>query len=590
MKLYKNRLIMIMPAVMLSMMMFGGCGGNKSFAGEHLDNLKKSLAEAQKAQSGTEETPGPQEEPAEAEPEEEPASGVFAKAFQNGEVENNGSFFVRVEDKVYYRLYDHRELERTSLNAVIMEKEVENASELRCCDLNTGEVQSAGKVSANGPIYATTQGFCFRDPVRCGCVLLPMDGSEARSYVPGYPEAVSADGRMLATVDYPEAGGSVSHVICRDGEETARIDEGDDDNLTVFGFAGDRLIAMKTRFSDSLSTVCAYDRTGACTELGELPRDDEFYGYPEFGQMIFDGDRISFTVGWFEGTGHFLSKWGLFNASPSLEGSLQEDTRKIDTDDYVDMIPKIYRDDAGNVEISPHLAGELGLSDLTGGDLVYYDTPSHMVTLRRGYAQDPYNNRYGDFLEESAVFRDKAFVLLAGANRDELADIGWRTAYDLYHLYYECIPFSLKAQGEDGAAKEIKMLDMVISCGWGDGDISVEELTGTWKLYSYDVEGYYGLAEEDGQTEKLIFEADGSARFVREMNGKKEQKLHRVEPEPDSEITLEFETEKESDNPLHFAVLALKDNKLDVSITYYYDGGVPGGYTGYYLKDEEVTE
>ena len=137
---------------------------------------------------------------------------------------------------------------------------------------------------------------------------------------------------------------------------------------------------------------------------------------------------------------------------------------------------------------------------------------------------------------------------------------------------------------------ERKMLTYLGSSGWGDGDFTYEALVGTWDLYSYLVEGYYALAEEEGQIEQLIFRKDGTVELVRSKTYESKEtirKLERIEPEEEDSVRFRYRTPENEDNALEFAIMALKDDKLDVSITYYYDDGTPGGYNGTYLRKTE---
>ncbi len=582
----KKYVVLIFALLTLSVC---ACGSKKG-SDDHKDKLKQALQSAKDNKKENLPSPGKADDVEET--VEEAVEGVFAEAFSNGVVENNGSLFVRVSDKVYYRVYGERELERTTINAQFTEKEEEVESELHCYDLKSGESENVCTVAANGKLFATTAGFCLAEPVGCSTVLLPMDGSVVRGYLKGKPEAVSDSGRMMVTIDYPEAGGNVSHILYRDGEEVTKITEGDDEALTVFGFAGENMIAMISHFDEACFDFMAYDPAGNAIALGSYEDSEDSYGYPEFDRMLSDGEDLYFTLAWYEGTGHFLSGWKVFHAL-TVADSLTEETVSGKGDEYVDTPPKIYLDDAGKLAISPHLKGDLDLSDMLSGDLIYYDTPKSFITIKKNYIyDDPYEYRYGGVIEESAVFDDQAFILRAEVGRDEAEDIGWRYAFDLFSLNYDRIVVSPDTADGVQEIKEVKSIDWIASSGWGDGDIAYEDLIGTWELYSFEVEGYYGLAEEEGGREELVFDADGSVRYIRKANDATEKdvirNLYRVE-NGDSDSSLTFETKEGEDNPLHLVIMAKKEEKMDADWTYYYNDGTPGGYRGVYFLDKDNT-
>ena len=476
----KKTVVIFLVLLVLSLC---ACGSRKE-SGDHKDKLKQAMQDAKtkkdKPSSGKEDAP--------EETVEETVEGVFAEAFQNGKVENNGSLFVRIDDKVYYRVYGTRGLERTTINAQLTEKEEEVESELHSYDLKSGESENVCTVTGSGPLYATTAGFCLAEPGKCGTVLLPMDGSCVRGYLKGKPEAVSDSGRMMVTIDYPQTGGSVSHILYRDGEEVTTITEGEDEVLTVFGFAGENMIAMINHFDAACFDFVAYEPSGNATELGSFTDSEDSYGYPEFQQLLSDGDDLYFMLARYEGSGHFLSDWTVYHASLHSEGSLKEETFGSGGVEYVDIPPKLCLDDSGKIAITQHLAKDLELSDQTSGDLICYDTPTSFTTIKKNYIyDDPYEYRYGGVIEESAVFDDQAFILKAEVGRDETEDIGWRYAFDLFSLHYDRIMVS-PDDGEE--IKEVKTIDWIASSGWGDGDIAYDDLIGTWEMYSYEVSNY----------------------------------------------------------------------------------------------------
>ena len=131
-----------------------------------------------------------EEEKGETEEETEGSYGLFAEAFENGEVENNGGYFVRIYDMVYYRVYGTRGLEHVTLWGDISEKEEEVESEIKSYDLNTGESNSICKVIGTGKLFAVTDGFVIKDPLNTSSVLVTLDGTEQRPYLEGHPEAV----------------------------------------------------------------------------------------------------------------------------------------------------------------------------------------------------------------------------------------------------------------------------------------------------------------------------------------------------------------------------------------------------------------
>lgn len=86
----------------------------------------------------------------------------------------------------------------------------------------------------------------------------------------------------------------------------------------VVGFAGEDLIAIDHRDEEGW-IICSVDGYGEVTELGNT---GGFNGVnPRAEQLLYvDGD-IYLCLAYYEGTGHFLSKWEAVKATPGIRGN-----------------------------------------------------------------------------------------------------------------------------------------------------------------------------------------------------------------------------------------------------------------------------
>ncbi len=568
-----------------------GCKKENSHDAEHLDKLRKTIEDAKSRSQEKPQTEEPlkadvtDEKPEEA--DNKTAAGDFAGAFADGKVENNGGYFVRVGDKVYYRVYHVRALERTSISQFFLdEKDATFPSELYCYDLKTEETEKICDVAGQGKLYAVTEGFCLRTPDGFQTKLVRPDGSDGGIYGKGAIECVSKDGRSACFAVYQDDV-RPKHALFRDGQQITLLSEEGSDYLDIEGFAGNDLIGMRYHEDDNEYAVFSCDENGNDTELGIIPTPEGFaYMTPEWEQLAYDPSRFYFMIGFYEGSGHFLQSWECMEAVANQAGSLKifhdsaNDTAVAYGEEYIDRVPRIFLSDAG-AGLTPYATGDVFLSEGSYGDLQYCDGNGYQ-TLEKNYS--PENDewtRYDTFLQDAVVFGDKVFVISADVNRDEPADVGWRWAYDLHWLNYDVYM-------TDGRDKRV--LSMLTSVGWGDAVTDEGRLTGTWDLYSYEVEGTYGISEEDGVYEQLVFNGDGSATYIHGAkdlsSSRKERKLHRV-PADNEDIPVSFETEEDGEQPLHFDIWALSHGQLDVGVSYTYDGGIPGMYHGWYFKGEE---
>ena len=593
MKKHIKQLLIICLMLLLVVPVASGCAGknekevSESDDDDRDEDDKQDSEKKKRKKKKKKENNEPEEEP----PVEE-VSGVFADAFRNGEVENNGNWYVRVEDRVYYRIFNTRGLERTTIMGSCIAEVPENlTSELRCYDLNSGQTDTVCETTGTGKLFALSEGFVLADPVSYITILVPVDGSDSREYADGIPKAVSDDGRYLITTSYP-TGADTCHIIYHDGVKTGQINEDQADHIDIYGFSGDNLITMNCDYSNDTYTLCSYDEQGDCTRLGDM-KDvfDEIYGYPELGMMVTDKNDLYLTVGFYDGTGHFLQGWELLRATPGKDGTLERvDTTGTTAVDEFTM-PKFYLDDSGEVKFSAHLKGDIALSEGTYGDLVYYEAPDKIKTLRKNYIYEHTDYSYGsDFLQDAVVFdNDKVFLIKAGTVRDELSDIGWRPAYTLMSLDFIEFSFSDDNLDEDGLVKELNYLEYEYSGGWNKGDFKYEDVEGTWTLYAYETEGDFEYADSDSNKEQLILNSDKTMSYVRYKNDgvsiEKEITLFLTDPESE-DLRFCYETEEGADEKLQIVLMALDEGRLDADITFYYSDGTPGGYYGIYTSEE----
>ena len=96
---FKKAFIYMMAAVMLCLC---GCKEKKIDTG-NLEELKDRLEQQAAAEKNEQQNAQGNAQESEQKEEEIP-EGLFAKAFADGQIENNGGMFVRVANRVYYRV------------------------------------------------------------------------------------------------------------------------------------------------------------------------------------------------------------------------------------------------------------------------------------------------------------------------------------------------------------------------------------------------------------------------------------------------------------------------------------------------------
>ncbi len=535
---------------------------------------------------------------AEAQTTENPTAGIFAEAFAAGKVENNGGYFVRVGDKVYYRLYHERALQRTALFGGFLGSDLpDRPSKLMSYDLQTGAKEEVATVYGSGKLFACRDGLLLAYPDQDETYVIPMDGSEQTVYCKGTPDGVSEDGRVLIVTQYNteytgEGLFSWKAVIC-DGKEVARVE--DENSLLLCGFAGNDAIfanRMEADDEDAISNewrILSVDAAGTQTELGKLEPEEGFYdASPDARQIVSDEEGVYGTIGFYAGTGHFLQDWVAFSAKPGVAGSLEMlEPENREEFSGMENPPSMLLTGPGEVEFFKAPVGQVAYSEGGYGDLVYYDSPYSAVVLKEDYfTQDEATGEWpwGNFLLDAVVFDDTAFLITAYGTRNELYDIGWRYAYDLVYLEYSCIPFDADHL-ENGVPKETVSLEFLTSTGWADACVDLSNLTGSWKLESYENEGYSGNAEADGLETRLVIAEDGSAYLEEKVDGRMQKEELTRQAGEEADVYVYCTNDGEGDDVMQLDIIGCNEYYLETSISWWYSDGVPGGSSWVFVKE-----
>ena len=428
-------------------------------AATNMTKSKKAVKEASDTDSSGTEPEGEGNEPKPSE------LGAFYDAFKNGEVEHNGSYFVRVGDKVYYRVFNEESIERPTIGGYIAEKDEAVQSKIMSYDLKSGETEFVTTTYGKGEMFIDAEGFVFSEPLKPGSVLSTVDGPDKRPYLEGSPVAVSQDGLGIVTRDYIENGEATISVIHAyyNGEEIATIEDGEGYYTTILGYAGNNLFVMKSCHGDKKYFISSYNEHGSCTDYGKLKLAAGNFLYdpvPEFEQLVCSDREAYIMFGYYEGSGHYYSGYELYKVDIGVSSSLLFLEVGDASGAYTDYAPKIYLDGKDKPVKTHHLKGEIGFAGSGSGDLVYYSKPDSPTVIMKSFvARTPANGDEIQSVDDWVAFGDDAFILLNDATRDKSGDIGWRSAYSITETNFIHIPFGKDDLNENGEAMEEDKLE-----------------------------------------------------------------------------------------------------------------------------------
>ena len=528
--------------------------------------------------------------------EKKESNGFFADAFAEGNVENNGGMFVKVGNRVYYRMYNTRAVSFTTLDRpCIDEVRSDLPSVLMYYDLDTDKSVTVCEVCGIGPLYATVDGICL-DSYPDGSpstTLIDENGKTDEHYLSANITGVSADGSCVSVGESDE-NDDIIPVLFSEGKRVGTpADNGEPDRYyTSYGFVGNEMIGVTSKVGSNIKELFSYDGNGKLTILGQIGHYDmETYTLsPNVEDVVSTSDGGMLITSYRDGTADAVVAWAAFSFVPGKEDSLSEYESDLTGARFGFAPPKVATDHEGKVRLTAQPPGKVYLSEGTYGDLVCTDKDGDEVVLRENYiAYDGEEMQHVTAIEGGICFScDAAFLIEASGERFPDEDAGIHRAYELNTLKFECVRFD-DAHLDDDTAR-FSWLGDLYSAGWDKGDIEYDRLVGEWKAYYLEVEGE--VQDVDHDTPMIRFNEDGSAvTYYKESAGGKisrERKLHRGEPDEymsGSDYAYVYYTDDE--DPLRAGICYLSHNKLSIFYLYHFDGNSTGWYTINYHKTDK---
>ena len=467
-KLTKYKTITFILICALSVFGLSSCKG-KTEEPAPAETAEKTEEISGTEESGTkpDENPPADEKPdAKTEEVKEEAAGAFSEAFEKGLVHNNGSYFVRIDDKVYFRNIPMDSMEEGAIFGDFLggERNTKDCP-LLCYDTESCTWEEVGKISGVGKLFACPGGFYIGDVDEEGnytTYFFDLKIGEESKYYDGSPLGVSDSGELLAVEQYTSSGSVIS--LIKDGKEIAGF--GNESLYYEYcGFAGETLIVL-SHDQDGECVLCSVDEKGEMTELGPVSMS----GYPCPEQLEVMKDDVYLLAACYEGTGHFLSEWKTFKATPGVKDSIEdyengkdeyyEESGADDAEGPEEAVPKICFDTGGNLFYSGHqpYKAYMGSPDNGRDNLYYYNDIYDKCLL----VKDFIDNDYGDtcsIVQDITSDTDTVFVIYADVEADPEYDIGWRTGYRRTGWHICAIPYGYGHEDENGQAKEILELN-----------------------------------------------------------------------------------------------------------------------------------
>ena len=445
-----------------------------------------------------------------AAPQETPAAPEAARPA----VENNGGWFVRVGDQVWFRRYGDGTLDETQLWGEFLTTLPSHGGTSELCryDEKTGKVDAVLEDDGYGRLWYGTDGF-FLTRVEEGAdgainthvYFRSPDGAE-QELCEGTVNGVSDNGRFLALWHDGE-------LTVYEGLEKRYAVPTKDNSMNYMEFAaltddGDILyVDRDDTVMPAAVTLCQHRLDGSTVELGALPYPEEtdFFDGPVLEKCLLDGGDAFFLFAWYQGTGHFFADAVCVRATLGAADSLRELEQPERREGDVDSAPQLYRG-ANGVALGFVPPDSLSLSDAGCGDLLWHRSETDAVTLAADFIpESPYENG-GLIIQSQEVVGGAAYLTVAQAYRMPEEDIGWRAAYMPGEFYYLRVPLRENAEVETltGTPWDERIPGLAAACA---------RLAGVWTLTAAEAEGDRTEVDPNEYRETITIEPAGAVQI-----------------------------------------------------------------------------
>ncbi|MBR6259480.1 MAG: hypothetical protein IKR21_04645, partial [Oscillospiraceae bacterium] len=275
--------------------------------------------------SSGDDVPAPQPEPAVTEKDPETPETAEPVTY---EVENNGGYFVRVDDGVYFRRYGQDSVYKTALSGSFVGGYLATGgqSEIVRYDLNTGKTETVFNDKGSGELYFADGGFYLRqaEGLYGKVSFFSLDGETVKDITIGNIVGVSKGG-TIAAQSYEERDGVFTDIyrLIKGGEVTDEFVF--TDTVTFAGVTDDALYIMKSDFDTEsyATTYTILEMSGEDTiVLGTLPASEDSTAGAVVEQFLETEDEVCFVFGYYAGTMHSLNDCMAAKATPGEEDSL----------------------------------------------------------------------------------------------------------------------------------------------------------------------------------------------------------------------------------------------------------------------------
>lgn len=342
-------------------------------------------------------------------------------------VYNNGSEFVQVGNKVYFRNPGSEAMSQSSIGDSYSGCSGADST-FMCYDIETGECTELFTDNGYGNIYYA-DGFFY-------LTLTDSNGDFclAKTDINGNRVSVDAedisgcskDGKYIAFSKFDEDY-NAGLLIYKDGEQIQQITDSEF-SYYVEAFKGDYMIYRGIKYDEDSTTNNLYAlnlTTGASVCLGAIPEFDDFSAVDVLEQVEIVGKDAFMTIGTYCGTGHFLNRCLMCKADLDTQDSLSCEDLNFDSEIAVPA----FIVENGEFKTTEGVPGTAMMNYIDGCVYVYDESGKGSV-IASGYDfENPEDGETRSLIEAVYMINGRVFAIKNLEMRKAEDDIGWREAY-----------------------------------------------------------------------------------------------------------------------------------------------------------------
>ena len=385
---------------------------------------------------------------------EQPPQNGSAAAETELEAENNGGYYVRVGENVYFRRYGADALpENATFGAFTEAGNAGGESELMAYNTVTGELTTLYTDKGAGPLWYSDGGFYLRQSAggEDFTAWFAADGSGAETVGPGTLIGVTDSGLAAMYQNNWDAGHETVYTFYRDRKPVGEVVTSE--NMQVAGLTDDGLFLVSMPNEDGLRTCGFWQITpeGDMIRLGELAEDEGAYTYVEPDRFLAADGKVMIGLGYYGGTGHFFDHGVFAEADIGQADSLRVIEPDIDTDGLYEL-PYPVANEAGGVDFVDALPNALRIGGDDAETLELWENGAWQPLAEHFAPQRADGWAVSRIVQHMDYVDGAAYATVAVACASPAYDIGWREGYALASVRY------LKVE-RDGTVTELACVE-----------------------------------------------------------------------------------------------------------------------------------